>query len=124
MGGSSSKEEKKSKNVISSKDKAVLDLKNARDRVKKYQKKLEKERETLHHKALELLQAGKRDRAKLTLRLKKHKEVQLEKADGKLLKVMEMVDSVEWETQQLQVFEGLKAGNAILNEIHKVTTLI
>jgi hypothetical protein len=44
----------------------------------------------------------------------------MHQADEHLIQVLGMLDTVEWETQQLQVFEGLKAGNSILNAIHKV----
>lgn len=55
--------------------------------------------------------------------MKKFKEQQIKQADDHLLTVLEMLDTVEWETQQLQVFEGLKAGNSILNAIHKEMTV-
>ena len=103
---------------VSSKDKAILDLKNARDRLKKYQNRLEKDQLILHGQAVALVQKKKPDRAKLLLQLKKVKEKQMKRANGQLLKVMEMVESVEWESQQLQIFEGLKAGNAVLDAIH------
>ncbi|KAG1710602.1 hypothetical protein DVH05_013326 [Phytophthora capsici] len=63
------------------------------------------------------------DRAKLALKLKKYKEQQMHQADEHLIQVLGMLDTVEWETQQLQVFEGLKAGNSILNAIHKEMTV-
>ena len=61
------------------------------------------------------------DRAKLTLQIKKYKQVQLEKADGQLFNVLQLVDTIEWETQELQVFNALKEGNATLNDIHQVS---
>uniref|UniRef100_M4BUD2 hydroxymethylglutaryl-CoA lyase n=1 Tax=Hyaloperonospora arabidopsidis (strain Emoy2) TaxID=559515 RepID=M4BUD2_HYAAE len=108
---------------ITSKDKAILDLKNARDRLRRYQTRLDIEAKQLHESAKNLLQAGKRDRAKLALKLKKYKEQQMQQADEHLIQVLEMLDTVEWETRQLQVFEGLKAGNSILNAIHKEMTV-
>ncbi|KAG7401519.1 Charged multivesicular body protein 6 [Phytophthora boehmeriae] len=137
MGGSSSKSKQRSalnvtangagnssaRSQITSKDKAILDLKNARDRLKKYQSRLDIEANQLHGSAKRLLQAGKRDRAKLALKLKKYKEQQMQQADEHLIQVLGMLDTVEWETQQLQVFEGLKAGNSILNAIHKEMTV-
>ncbi|CAI5735973.1 unnamed protein product [Hyaloperonospora brassicae] len=108
---------------ITSKDKAVLDLKNARDRLRRYQTRLDIEAKQLHDSAKKLLQCGKRDRAKLALKLKKYKEQQMQQADGHLMQVLGMLDTVEWETRQLQVFEGLKAGNSILNAIHKEMTV-
>lgn len=44
----------------------------------------------------------------------------MKQADDHLMQVLQMLDTVEWETQQMQVFEGLKAGNSLLNEMHKV----
>jgi hypothetical protein len=61
-----------------------------------------------------------KDRAKLALKVKKFKEQQIQQADEHLLKVLEMLDTVEWESQQLKVFEGIKAGNSVLDAIHKV----
>lgn len=45
---------------VTSKDKAILDLKNARDRLKKYQARLDIEAQQLHESAKKLLQAEKR----------------------------------------------------------------
>ncbi|TYZ62475.1 hypothetical protein PybrP1_005596 [[Pythium] brassicae (nom. inval.)] len=104
---------------VTSKDKAILDLKNARDRLRKYQARLDVEAQQLHESAKKLLLAEKRDRAKLALKVKKFKEQQMKQADEHLLTVLEMLDTVEWETQQLKVFEGLKAGNSLLNAIHQ-----
>ena len=47
---------------ITSKDKAVLDLKNARDRLRRYQTRLDIEAKQLHDSAKTLLQCGKRVR--------------------------------------------------------------
>lgn len=63
MGSKASKvKEKKAKPVLSDKDKAILDLKKARDRLKKYQLKLEHEQQALHENARKLLQSGKKVR--------------------------------------------------------------
>ena len=48
------------------------------------------------------------------------KETQLQKTDEQLINLLTLVESVEFENQQLQVFEGLKAGNAALKSIHEV----
>ncbi|KAF0690593.1 Aste57867_18040 [Aphanomyces stellatus] len=113
----------KAQNQVSSKDKAVLELKASRDRLKKYQAHLEVESAELHEKAKRLLEKKQRDRAKLCLQLRKFKQQQIEQADSHLMNVLQMVDSVEWEAQQLQIFEGLKAGNSVLDAIHKEMTV-
>lgn len=53
--------------------------------------------------------------------MKKYKQVQLEKADGQLFNVLQLVDTIEWETQELQVFNALKEGTETLNGIHQVS---
>ncbi|RQM18967.1 hypothetical protein B5M09_012033 [Aphanomyces astaci] len=113
----------RAQNQVSSKDKAVLELKASRDRLKKYQSHLEHESAQLTEKAKQLLEKKQRDRAKLCLQLRKFKQQQIEQADTHLMNVLQMVDSVEWETQQLQIFEGLKAGNSVLDAIHKEMTV-
>ncbi|CAK4072212.1 unnamed protein product [Aphanomyces euteiches] len=113
----------KAQNQVSSKDRVVLELKASRDRLKKYQTQLERESADLTEKAKKLLEKKQRDRAKLCLQLRKFKEQQIEQADAHLMNVLQMVDSVEWESQQLQIFEGLKAGNSVLDAIHKEMTV-
>lgn len=44
----------------------------------------------------------------------------MQQADAQLIQVLSLLDAVEWEEQQLKVFEGLKAGNSVLDSIHKV----
>ncbi|KAI8853707.1 hypothetical protein BC829DRAFT_381966 [Chytridium lagenaria] len=79
MGGSSSKVPK-----ITAHDKAILDLKVQRDKLKQYQKKLElvigKEVEVAKHH----LKNGDKKRAMLALRKKKYQESLLEKTDAQL----------------------------------------
>lgn len=60
----SRKDQRRAQNAkhISSKDRVVLDLKNARDRLKKYQHSLEKDSVHLHETARALLKAGKKVR--------------------------------------------------------------
>jgi hypothetical protein len=50
----------KARAKVTSKDKAVLELKNARDRLRRYQARLDVEAQQLHASAKELLQAEKR----------------------------------------------------------------
>ena len=93
MGSVFGKSKSSTAHLVSERDRAILELKNARDRLKKYQKKLESEKKVLEQKSLELWKSGKRDRAKLTLRMKEFKESQMDKADAQLLTVMQMVRS-------------------------------
>jgi len=115
MGGLFSK---KKKSRVNQHDKAVLDLKVSRDKLKDYKKKCElvigKETEI----AKKLLKEGKKKQAVLALKKKKYQEQLLEKADTQLSNISEMIDSVEFAQIEQKVIDGLKQGNDVLKEIH------
>lgn len=123
MGGVFSSKKPKKKRKVSSADRAVLDLKNARDRLRKYQTKLEAENATLTRQAAALLRAGKKDRAVLTLKFRRFREAKIADADAQLLRLEEMVNTIEWETQQAAVLASLKQGTDALNKIHSEMTV-
>jgi charged multivesicular body protein 6 len=104
--------------TISDHDRAVLDLKVARDRLKKYQRKLDGDAATLVKQAQVLVLEGRRDRALMLLKIKKYKLQQSDKADAQLFTVTELIDSVEWEGQQSQVLAALAEGTKALNALH------
>jgi len=128
MGGlfsSKKKEEpaKKQPNRITEQDKAVLSLKQQRDKLKQYQKKitlnLEKER-TL---AKQLLKDGKTDKAKTLLKKKRYQENLLTKTDNQLEGIDKMVQDVEFTQVEMKVVEGLKKGNEALKQLHAVMSI-
>lgn len=103
--------------TLSVKDRAVLDLKVARDRLDKARRKHEAEAAALVVKAREALRAGKKDNAKLALRLKKMREVQLDKVNEQLFNLEKLVNDVEWAGHQKEIVDGMKAGNAALKAL-------
>lgn len=109
-GGGSSK--------VSSKDKAVLDLKLQRDKVKQYQKRLvlveQKEREL----AKQSLAAGNRKRALLFLRKEKFQSQLLEKSFAQLASLEELLESIEFAQIQQDIVRGLKHGADTLKAIN------
>lgn len=119
MGSLVSKKRKNTKNKITDQDRAVLDLKNSRDRLKRYQKRLDAECDKLQAQALAMVKEGRKDRALLLLKVKKLKQDQATKADSQLLSVLQLMDTIDWESQQLKVFDALKEGNAALNKLHE-----
>ncbi|KAI9320813.1 Snf7-domain-containing protein [Dichotomocladium elegans] len=118
MGNSNSKARK-----ITSQDKAILDLKIQRDKLKQYQKKinivLEKEVQAARH----ALGQGDKKRALLALKKKKYQEQLLEKTEQQLFNLEELTQSIEYALVEKQVLEGLKAGNAVLKEIHSEASI-
>ena len=57
--------------TISEKDRAMLELKSARNKVQKYKKQQEKEVEKYKKQAMDLIKAGRKDRALMVLKIKK-----------------------------------------------------
>lgn len=114
---------KKKESRITSQDKAVLQLKQQRDKLKQYQKKillnLEKERQL----AKQLLQDGKKEKAKLLLRKKRFMDQTLERTDGQLLNLEQMVHDIEFAQLEVQVMDGLKVGNESLQKIHQLLSV-
>lgn len=104
---------------ITDRDRAELDLKNARDKLRRYRRQLEADAERMQKQALALVRAGRRDRALMVLKLKKLKEKRCAEADAQLLNVYTMLENISWETQNLMVFEALREGKDTLNEIHR-----
>jgi len=110
---------KKKKGRVTQHDKAVLDLKVQRDKLKAYQKRMttvvEKEKET----ARQLLKAGQKDKALLVLKKKKRQEQLLQQSEAQLDNVQQMIDSVEFAQMEKDVFEKLKSGNEVLTALNK-----
>ncbi|KAF9164754.1 Vacuolar protein sorting-associated protein 20 [Actinomortierella ambigua] len=118
MGSSTSKAAK-----ITAHDRAILDLKVQRDKLKQYQKRLE----SVVSKELELakrqLASGEKKKALLALRRKKFQEGLLEKATMQMANLDELTYSIEHAMMEKQVFEGLQAGNQVLKELNKEMSL-
>jgi len=110
---------KKKKGRVTEHDKAVLELKCQRDKVKAYQKRManvvEKEKET----ARELLKAGRKDKALLVLKKKKRQEQLLHQSEAQLDNIEQMIDSVEFAQMEKDVFDKLKSGNEVLTQLNK-----
>eukprot|EP01098_Paradermamoeba_levis_P007137 TRINITY_DN2961_c0_g1_i1.p1 TRINITY_DN2961_c0_g1~~TRINITY_DN2961_c0_g1_i1.p1 ORF type:complete len:230 (-),score=91.42 TRINITY_DN2961_c0_g1_i1:166-855(-) len=100
-------------------DRAMLDLKTQRDKLKQYQKKMDsvilREREI----AKELMKKNKKKEAMLALKKKKHQESLLDTSFQLLENIQQMIDSIEFAQMQQEVFLNLKKGNEVLKEINK-----
>ncbi|KAI7870770.1 Snf7-domain-containing protein [Spinellus fusiger] len=114
---------KQSKSAITSQDRAILDLKIQRDKLKQYQKKVSVVLEREVEEARKALGQGNKKKALLALKKKKYQEQLLEKTGQQLLNLEELTHSIEYALVEKEVMEGLKGGNAILKEIHKEMSL-
>ncbi|KAI9139958.1 Snf7-domain-containing protein [Paraphysoderma sedebokerense] len=108
----------KSANKVTSHDKAILELKIQRDKLKQYQKKLEQVQQRETEIAKKHLSNGDKKRALLALKKKKYQQTLIEKTDAQLFNLEELTNSIEYALVEKQVFEGLQKGNEVLKEIH------
>ncbi|KAI9469708.1 MAG: Snf7-domain-containing protein [Benjaminiella poitrasii] len=118
-----------SKNKITSQDKAILDLKVQRDKLKRYQKNINVVIEKEIEAAKLALAQGNKNKALLALKKKKYQVQLLDKTDHQLMNLEELVQyekrthSIEYALVEKQILEGLKKGNEVLDEIHKETSI-
>ncbi|CAO1631554.1 unnamed protein product [Parajaminaea phylloscopi] len=104
---------------ITSHDRAILDLKLQRDRIRQYQKKLLLLEEKEKAAARQLLARGDKARALSALRRGRYQRSILDKTDEQLSTLEGLVSSIEFSQIQASVYHGLEQGNAVLKEIHK-----
>ncbi|CAH0723267.1 unnamed protein product, partial [Brenthis ino] len=122
MGGLFSKS-KKPVSRVTEQDKAILQLKQQRDKLKQYQKKIELNLEKDRQLAKKLLAEDKRDRAKLLLKKKRYQENLLQNADLQLEKLEQLTHDLEFVQIEVQVLDGLKTGNTALKNIHDILNI-
>lgn len=98
---------------------AILDMKNQRDQLHKYQKRITVLTDREKEIAKECLARGDTRKAKLALRRKKYQESLLDKTDKQLHELEKLTNDVEFALVQKSVLLGLQQGTAVLKEIHK-----
>jgi len=108
---------------ITSQDRAILDLKLQRDRIRQYQRKTEGILEQERQVAREALAVGNKARALTALRRRKYQEQLLVKTDNQLETLQNLVTSIEFSLVEKDVLFGLRQGNAVLKELNKEMTL-
>lgn len=104
---------------ISSKDKAVLELKVQRDKLKQYEKKLcvVIERELAIAKTQ--LTLKNHHAARLALSKKKYQEGLLAKTGEQLLNIEQLTATIEYSMVEQEIIKKLALGNDVLKLIHK-----
>ncbi|TKX23822.1 putative vacuolar protein sorting-associated protein-3 [Elsinoe australis] len=104
---------------ITAQDKAILDMKNQRDKLRQYQKKITilTDRET--EIARECLRTGDKRKALLALRKKKYQQSLLEQTDAQLAQLETLTADVEFALVQKDVLFGLQQGTSVLKQINK-----
>ncbi|XP_073538700.1 charged multivesicular body protein 6 [Phyllobates terribilis] len=114
---------RKRRSRVTEQDKAVLQLKQQRDKLKQYQKKITLQLQREREVAKQLLHDGKKEKAKLLLKKKRYQEQLLEKTDNQISNLEKMVEDIEFAQIEMKVIEGLKIGNDCLKKMHEVMSI-
>ncbi|CAI9720831.1 multivesicular body 6 [Octopus vulgaris] len=114
---------KKKDTRITEQDKAVLQLKVQRDKLKQYTKKLEANLVREKEAARALLKNGRRERVKLLLRKKKFQEGLIQKTENQLETLERLVHDIEFAQIEANVLQSLKEGNDSLKKMHELMSL-
>ncbi|KAF5299410.1 hypothetical protein FQA39_LY11556 [Lamprigera yunnana] len=114
---------KKQTTRVSPQDRALLQLKQQRDKLKTYQKRIELALARDRELARSLLTDGRKDRAIILLRKKRYQEQLLVRTDGQLENLERMAQDLEFAQVELQVVEGLKHGNEALKRVNDLLNL-
>src|SRR5271156_6616642 len=93
-------------------------MKNQRDKLRQYQKKITVITSREKEIAKECLVRGEKDKALLALRRKKYQESLLAKTDSQLEQLEKLTSSVEFALVQKDVVFGLQQGTQVLQQIH------
>ncbi|XP_039541793.1 charged multivesicular body protein 6 isoform X2 [Pimephales promelas] len=107
---------------VTEQDRAIL-LKQQRDKLKQYQKKITLQLEKERHLAKLLLKDGMKERALLLLKKKRYQDLLLDKTEVQIANLERMVQDIEFAQIEVKVIEGLKAGNDCLKQIHEVMSI-
>lgn len=118
-----SKKSSPKKPEITEIDRAILDLKNARDRLQKYRTKLENDEARLVQQARIARDAGKKERALGLLRLRKYKQSQAATCEDQLLNVLKMVETIDSKKNESILLSALAVGKDTLKKMHEETTV-
>ena len=108
---------------ITEQDRAVLKLKQQRDKLKMYQRKIDAQQITLKNQASQLIQAGRKDRALTLLKKRKVQDKLYEQASLQLTNIEKMTEDLEWAQIQVDIIKKLDQGNKALKQLHKICSV-
>ncbi|EED94271.1 predicted protein [Thalassiosira pseudonana CCMP1335] len=104
--------------TITPTDRAILDLKNSRDRLTKYRTKLDLDTTKLGVRAKTLHAEGNTPYALKLLKLRKYKTQEADRVEEQLLTVLRMVDKISEKQNEQDVVVAMKRGKEALQILH------
>ncbi|XP_068585454.1 charged multivesicular body protein 6-like [Cebidichthys violaceus] len=114
---------KKQHSRVTEQDKAVLQLKQQRDKLRQYQKRISLQLEKERLLAKQLLKNGRKDKALLLLKKKRYQDQLLDKTENQIGNLERMVQDLEFAQIETKVIQGLKVGNECLKKMHEVMSV-
>uniref|UniRef100_A0A4W6G1K1 Charged multivesicular body protein 6 n=1 Tax=Lates calcarifer TaxID=8187 RepID=A0A4W6G1K1_LATCA len=108
---------------VTEQDKAILQLKQQRDKLKQYQKRITLQLEKERLLAKQLLKDGKKEKALLLLKKKRYQDQLLDKTENQISNLERMVQDIEFMQIEMKVIEGLKVGNDCLKSMHEIMSI-
>ncbi|XP_020790467.1 charged multivesicular body protein 6-like [Boleophthalmus pectinirostris] len=108
---------------VTDQDKAILQLKQQRDKLKQYQKRITLQLEKERLLAKQLVKDGKKKKALLLLKKKRYQDQLLDKTDNQISNLEQMVQDIEFMQIEMKVIEGLKVGNECLKRMHEIMSI-
>jgi charged multivesicular body protein 6 len=109
--------------AISATDRAILDLKNARDRLTKYKTNLERDEKKLLLRAKELHSQGQKNMALQLLKLRHFKLNEVDQVEKQLLNVLQLVETINSTQNEHEVLRAMKTGKDALERMHQEITV-
>ncbi|KAL5104370.1 Charged multivesicular body protein 6 [Taenia crassiceps] len=104
-------------------DKAVLQLKQQRDELKRYSRRINNSIQKDTATIKELVSRKQKQRALLLLKKKKYQEKLLEQSEQHLTTVEGLINDLEFAQVQVQVVESLRMGNEALKKLNDLMKL-
>ena len=114
------KEEPKHNNDISEVDKAKLALRRVRAKMSKMEKAYQAETEELTGKIKAEMRAGRKDRARMFLRLRKLREAALSRTVDQLVNVEKQIMTLQEQQQNIEYVQSLEVANKAMEELQKI----
>ncbi|RVE69596.1 hypothetical protein OJAV_G00079420 [Oryzias javanicus] len=108
---------------VTDQDKAVLQLKQQRDKLKQYQKKITFQVDKERLLAKQLLKDGKKEKALVLLMKKRYQDKLLEKTETQISNMEHMVQDIEFLQIEMNVIEGLRVGNECLKNMQQLMSI-
>ncbi|KAF7493061.1 Charged multivesicular body protein 6 [Sarcoptes scabiei] len=109
--------------LVTSMDKAVLQIKQQRDKVRKYQKRLTVQIQNEVEIIKKLSQQGNKQKALLLLKKKKFTEKMLEKTDRELMTIENLIMDIEYKNVEQNVLKGIEVGNEALKQLNSLFSI-